>query len=106
LLCYSLFRFPGQLNADLRKLLVNMVPFPRLHFLVPGHVPQINITSKKSSFSFYQMHHKMQIKELLQQMFDSKSMFLDCDSKTGRFLTAAAIFRDSEISPTVCVINI
>ena len=23
-------RFPGQLNADLRKLAVNMVPFPRL----------------------------------------------------------------------------
>ena len=22
-------RFPGQLNADLRKLAVNMVPFPR-----------------------------------------------------------------------------
>ena len=29
-------RFPGQLNADLRKLAVNMVPFPRLHFFVPG----------------------------------------------------------------------
>ena len=25
-------RFPGQLNADLRKLAVNLVPFPRLHF--------------------------------------------------------------------------
>ena len=26
---FSLFRFPGQLNADMRKLAVNMVPFPR-----------------------------------------------------------------------------
>ena len=25
-------RFPGQLNADLRKLAVNLIPFPRLHF--------------------------------------------------------------------------
>src|ERR1700722_19312160 len=25
-------RYPGQLNSDLRKLAVNMVPFPRLHF--------------------------------------------------------------------------
>ncbi|KAK7791344.1 hypothetical protein R5R35_010869 [Gryllus longicercus] len=32
-------RFPGQLNADLRKLAVNMVPFPRLHFFVPGFAP-------------------------------------------------------------------
>ena len=32
-------RFPGQLNADLRKLAVNMVPFPRLHFFMPGFSP-------------------------------------------------------------------
>ncbi|CAG2210581.1 TUBB [Mytilus edulis] len=32
-------RFPGQLNADLRKLAVNMVPFPRLHFFIPGFAP-------------------------------------------------------------------
>jgi len=25
-------RFPGQLNSDLRKLAVNLIPFPRLHF--------------------------------------------------------------------------
>ena len=25
---------PGQLNADLRKLADNMVPFPRLHFFI------------------------------------------------------------------------
>uniref|UniRef100_A0A8C9M7H6 Tubulin beta chain n=1 Tax=Panthera tigris altaica TaxID=74533 RepID=A0A8C9M7H6_PANTA len=33
-------RFPGQLNADLRKLAVNMVPFPRLHFFMPGFAPR------------------------------------------------------------------
>merc|ERR1712242_500020 len=37
-------RFPGQLNADLRKLGVNMVPFPRLHFfharLCPTNLPR------------------------------------------------------------------
>ena len=32
-------RFPGQLNADLRKLAVNMVPFPRLHFFMTGFAP-------------------------------------------------------------------
>lgn len=36
-------RFPGQLNSDLRKLAVNMVPFPRLHFFMPGFAP---LTSK------------------------------------------------------------
>ncbi|CAF0842089.1 unnamed protein product [Rotaria sordida] len=32
-------RFPGQLNANLCKLAVNMVPFPHFHFFVPGFSP-------------------------------------------------------------------
>ncbi|KAJ7049124.1 tubulin beta chain [Mycena amicta] len=32
--------FPGQLNSDLRKLAVNMVPFPRLHFFMTAHRPR------------------------------------------------------------------
>lgn len=39
-------RFPGPLNADLRKLAVNMVPFPRLHFFMPSFAP---LSSKASS---------------------------------------------------------
>ena len=39
-------RFPGPLNADLRKLAVNMVPFPRLHFFMPSYAP---LSSKASS---------------------------------------------------------
>ncbi|KAH8094421.1 hypothetical protein JL720_4422 [Aureococcus anophagefferens] len=38
-------RFPGQLNCDLRKLAVNMVPFPRLHFFMVGFAP---LTSRGS----------------------------------------------------------
>ncbi|OXB72211.1 UNVERIFIED_CONTAM: hypothetical protein H355_014952 [Colinus virginianus] len=30
-------RFPGQLNSDLRKLAVNLIPFPRLHFFLIGY---------------------------------------------------------------------
>merc|ERR1740127_349411 len=38
-------RFPGQLNADLRKLAVNLIPFPRLHFFMTGFAP---LTSRGS----------------------------------------------------------
>ena len=38
-------RFPGQLNCDLRKLAVNMIPFPRLHFFMVGFAP---LTSRGS----------------------------------------------------------
>uniref|UniRef100_A0A8C9BCE3 Tubulin/FtsZ 2-layer sandwich domain-containing protein n=1 Tax=Phocoena sinus TaxID=42100 RepID=A0A8C9BCE3_PHOSS len=60
-------RFPGQLNADLRKLAVNMVPFPQYRALT--------------------------VPELTQQMFDAKNMMAACDPRHGRYLTVAAVFR-------------
>ncbi|XP_070151121.1 tubulin beta chain-like [Polyergus mexicanus] len=78
-------RFPGQLNAGLRKLLVNMVPFPRLHFFVPGYVPL------QPGYKF--ARRKGKVRTLIQDMFKSESMFINCDPRNGQFLTAAAIFR-------------
>ncbi|CAL9687051.1 unnamed protein product [Knipowitschia caucasica] len=78
-------RFPGQLNADLRKLAVNMVPFPRLHFFVPGFAP---LTCRGS-----QQYRALTVRELMQQMFNSKNMMAACDPRHGRYLAVAAIFR-------------
>ncbi|KAL5011492.1 hypothetical protein ScPMuIL_010043 [Solemya velum] len=78
-------RFPGQLNADLRKLAVNMVPFPRLHFFMPGFAP---LTSRGS-----QQYRALTVPELTQQMFDAKNMMAACDPRHGQYLTVAALFR-------------
>merc|ERR1719440_2525585 len=39
--CTCSIRFPGQLNCDLRKLAVNLIPFPRLHFFMIGFSPLV-----------------------------------------------------------------
>ncbi|GAA5858247.1 hypothetical protein JCM8547_004618, partial [Rhodosporidiobolus lusitaniae] len=78
-------RFPGQLNSDLRKLAVNMVPFPRLHFFMVGFAP---LTAPGSS-SF----RAVSVPELTQQMFDAKNMMAAADPRMGRYLTVAAYFR-------------
>jgi tubulin beta len=78
-------RFPGQLNADLRKLATNMVPFPRLHFFMPGFSP---LTSRHS-----QAYRSYSVHDLTQQMFDSKNMMAACDPRHGKYLTVAAMFR-------------
>ncbi|GAB0090925.1 hypothetical protein DMENIID0001_057050 [Sergentomyia squamirostris] len=78
-------RFPGQLNADLRKLAVNMVPFPRLHFFMPGFAP---LTARGGH-----MFRSVTVPQLTQQMFDAKNMMTACDPRHGRYLTVAAIFR-------------
>jgi tubulin beta len=78
-------RFPGQLNADLRKLAVNMVPFPRLHFFMPGFAP---LNARGAS-----AYSALTVAELTQQMFDAKNMMAACDPRHGRYLTVAAMFR-------------
>ncbi|XP_011789913.1 PREDICTED: tubulin beta-1 chain isoform X5 [Colobus angolensis palliatus] len=78
-------RFPGQLNADLRKLAVNMVPFPRLHFFIPGFAP---LTAQGS-----QQYRALSVAELTQQMFDARNTMAACDPRRGRYLTVACIFR-------------
>ena len=78
-------RYPGQLNSDLRKLAVNLIPFPRLHFFMTGYAPLTN--SANSAFRQYS------VAELTSQQFDAKNMMCACDRRRGRYLTAAAIFR-------------
>ncbi|XP_045456099.1 tubulin beta chain-like isoform X1 [Melitaea cinxia] len=78
-------RFPGQLNADLRKLAVNMVPFPRLHFFMPGFAP----LTARNSFNY----RAQTVPELMTQMFNPGNMMTACDPRHGRYLTVATMFR-------------
>ncbi|CAA7406917.1 unnamed protein product [Spirodela intermedia] len=78
-------RFPGQLNSDLRKLAVNLIPFPRLHFFMVGFAP---LTSRGS-----QQYRSLTVPELTQQMWDAKNMMCAADPRHGRYLTASAMFR-------------
>merc|ERR1712230_332502 len=78
-------RFPGQLNSDLRKMAVNLIPFPRLHFFLVGFAP---LTSRGS-----QQYRALTVPELTQQSFDAKNMMAASDPRHGRYLTASLIFR-------------
>jgi len=78
-------RFPGQLNSDLRKLAVNMVPFPRLHFFMVGYAPLTSFGSRA--------YRTLNVGELTNQMFDAKNMMAASDPRHGRYLTVATIFR-------------
>lgn len=86
-------RFPGQLNCDLRKLAVNMVPFPRLHFFLVGFAP---LTATKS-----EDYRVLTVPELTTQAFDAKNMMCAADPRHGRYLTCAMMFRGSMSSKEV-----
>jgi len=86
-------RFPGQLNCDLRKLAVNMVPFPRLHFFLVGFAPLTASSSKN--------FRVLTVPELTTQAFDAKNMMCAADPRHGRYLTCAMMFRGGMSSKEV-----
>lgn len=80
------FRFPGQLNTDLRKLKTNMVPFEKLHFFIPAIAPLP--PSKKNKYDKIPS-----ISDITMQLFNPEYHMCQCNSHTGTYLTSAAIFR-------------
>jgi len=78
-------RFPGQLNNDLRKMAVNLVPFQRLHFFMVGFAPLTSIANET--------FRAMNVSQLTSQMFDPRNMMAACDLKKGKYLTACCMFR-------------
>ncbi|XP_063688158.1 tubulin beta chain-like [Bolinopsis microptera] len=78
-------RLPGQLNADLRKLATNLVPFPRLKFFIPGYAPLSGNQRYENS-------------NLVKDLFNPKNMLVACDPKRGVYLTCACIFRGKDLS--------
>lgn len=78
-------RFPNQIMGTLREYVTNMVPFPRLKFIVPGFAP---LTSRGS-----QQYRALTVPELTQQMFDAKNMIAGCDPQQGRYLRVQTVFR-------------
>merc|ERR1711977_351426 len=92
-------RFPGQLNSDLRKLAVNLIPFPRLHFFMVGFAP---LTSRGS-----QQYRALTVPELTQQAFDAKNMMCAADPRHGRYLTASnPLFVTSHQRDLRCLVHL
>merc|ERR1719390_135951 len=78
-------RFPGKLNGDLRKLGVNLVPFPRLHFFLIAQAP---LASKENKG--YQL---VNVKELTNQCCSPRNFFSNVKPDDGKYMTASLIFR-------------
>lgn len=70
-----------------------MVPFPRLHFFIPGFAP---LTSRGN-----QPYRAVTVPELVQQIFDAKNLMAACDPRHGKYVKRnrflfLAVFRNNE----------
>lgn len=85
----SSLRFGGFNNAGMRKLMTNLCPFPRLHFLTTSLAPFTNSVDKK--------YDVVGANELCRDLFSS----VNSRYHSGKFMTGATIFR-GKIESSVC----
>jgi tubulin beta len=78
-------RFSGKLNGDLRKMGVNLVPFPRLHFFLIAQAPLFNQNDSK--------HVNLTVQELTDQMWSSRNFLANVKPEDGKYLSASCAYR-------------
>jgi len=78
-------RFSGKLNGDLRKMGVNLVPFPRLHFFLLAQAPLFAPGQGAKV--------KLSVQELTDQMWSSRNFLANVKSEDGKYLTASCGYR-------------
>jgi len=81
----SSLRFPGKLNGDLRKLGVNLVPFPRLHFFLVSQAPLL--AGDQSS------KVRLTVQELTSQAYSARNFFSNVKPDDGKYLASSFCFR-------------
>ena len=78
-------RFEGVLNVDINEFQVNLVPYPRIHFLLCSYAP---LVSPERSY-----HESHSVSEITNAVFDSSSMMAKCDPRNGKYMAICLMYR-------------
>merc|ERR1712167_402406 len=66
-------RFDGALNVDITEFQTNLVPYPRIHFMLSSYAPVIS--SEKAT------HEQLSAYEITNSAFEPSSMMAKCDPR-------------------------
>jgi len=78
-------RFDGSLNVDINEFQTNLVPYPRIHFMLCSYAPVI---AQHKSY-----HETMTVAELTTQAFEARSMMAKVDPRTGKYMSCCLMYR-------------
>merc|ERR1712107_769820 len=66
-------RFDGALNVDVTEFQTNLVPYPRIHFMLCSYAP---IISAEKAY-----HEQLFVAEITMSVFEPASMMVKCDPR-------------------------
>merc|ERR1712157_423301 len=86
-------RFDGALNVDITEFQTNLVPYPRIHFMLSSYAP---IISAEKAY-----HEQLSVAEITMSVFESASMFVKCDPRHGKYMACCMMYRGDVVPKDV-----
>eukprot|EP00375_Theileria_parva_P001057 XP_763728.1 tubulin subunit alpha [Theileria parva strain Muguga] len=86
-------RFDGALNVDVTEFQTNLVPYPRIHFMLSSYAPVI------SSFKAY--HEQLTVAEITNSAFEPNNMMAKCDPRHGKYMASCILYRGDVVPKDV-----
>lgn len=87
-------RFDGALNVDISEFQTNLVPYPRIHFMLSSYAP---IISAEKAY-----HESLSVKELTSSVFEPAQMMVKCDPRHGKYMACCLMYRGDVVPKDVC----
>jgi len=89
----SSLRFQGSLNVDINEFQTNLVPYPRIHFLLCSYAPMV---SEKKAF-----RERLSTAEITSSAFDPDNMMCKVDPRLGKYMAVCMMYRGDVVSKDV-----
>ena len=78
-------RFDGALNVDITEFQTNLVPYPRIHFMLTSYAPVI---SAEKAY-----HEQLSVAEITMSVFEPASLMVKCDPRHGKYMACCMMYR-------------
>ena len=79
-------RFDGALNVDLTEFQTNLVPYPRIHFMLSAYAPILS--NERRCYG-----EQLSTSEITNSVFEGSSMMAKCDPRHGKYMSCCLMYR-------------
>merc|ERR1712054_496463 len=86
-------RFDGALNVDITEFQTNLVPYPRIHFMLTSYAPVI---SAEKAY-----HEQLSVAEITNSCFEPAAMMVKCDPRHGKYMACCMMYRGDVVPKDV-----
>merc|ERR1712185_210345 len=86
-------RFDGALNVDVTEFQTNLVPYPRIHFVVSSYAPVI---SAEKAY-----HEQLSVAEITNSAFEPASMLCKVAPRHGKYMAVCLMYRGDVVPKDV-----